>query len=208
MSMKRSFENITIKSHSPLVKYLNIQPGDYWGQFDPSVGKLLLKNKKATKNGEILELNVTLEQLLAILTMAARVQSDQFTPQDITTMTEVARKSTFSSKQKGFIAHHVIPIDVWKHSNLTLCARRRCGFDENKPINRLLVPVHFHKGSHPDYSNLVLDILEEEWYDKIVGNGLEYDCEAIKELLSDVIAYLKEKINEWIATGICSINDV
>lgn len=37
-------------------------------------------------------------------------------------MTEVARKSTFSSKEKGFVAHHVIPINVWEHSNLTLRA--------------------------------------------------------------------------------------
>ena len=207
MSTKRYFDNLTIYPNTPLVKYLNIQPGNYWGQFDPSVGKLLLKNKKAKKNGEILELNVTLEQLLAILTMAARVQSDKFTPQDIATMTEVARKSTFSSKEKGFVAHHVIPIDICKSSKLTLRAKEKFSFYENSAINRLPVPVIFHKGSHPNYSNFVLDILEDEW-DDIVRNGLEDDSEAIEQVLFEVTAYLKDKISEWIASEICSINDV
>lgn len=207
MSTKRAFENITIYPDTPLVKYLNIQPGDYCGKFDPSTEKLLLKNKKEKKNGEILELNVTLEQLLVILIMAERVQADKFTPQDITTITEVARKSRFSSKEKGFVAHHVIPIDICKSSKLTLCAKEKFGFYENSAINRLSVPVIFHKGSHPDYSNFVQDILEDEWYE-IVRNGLEHDCEALKQVLIDVTAYLKDKISEWIAKGICSINDV
>lgn len=199
MSAKKYFENITIKSDSPLVKYLKIQPGDYWGKFDPLAGKLFLKNKKEkNNNSEILELNVTLEELLVILTSATRVEQDKVI---------IARISNFSSKKKGFIAHHVIPIEVCGISNLTLQAKQRCVFDENSVINRLLVPVHFHKGSHPDYSNFVLDILEEEWSD-ILRKGLEYDNEVIKDVLIDITAYLKDKINEWIATGICSINDV
>lgn len=207
MSTKRYFDNLTIYPNTPLVKYLNIQPGNYWGQFDPSAGKLLLKNKKAKKNGEILELNVTLDQLLAILTMAARVQSDKFTPQDIATMTEVARKSTFSSKEKGFVAHHVIPINVWEHSNLTLRAKRPpCNVDENNPINRLLVPVYFHKGNHPTYSDDVMYILEKEW-SYLVIDGEENDCEAIMQVLNQVIDYLKDTITEMIAAGICSIDD-
>lgn len=46
MSTKRYFDNITIKSSSPLVPHLKIQPGDYWGKFDSATGKLLLKKKE------------------------------------------------------------------------------------------------------------------------------------------------------------------
>ncbi|WP_341736526.1 AHH domain-containing protein [Microcoleus sp. CAWBG640] len=122
-------------------------------------------------------------------------------------MTEVARKSTFSSKEKGFVAHHVIPINVWEHSNLTLRAKRPpCNVDENNPINRLLVPVYFHKGNHPTYSDDVMYILEKEW-SYLVIDGEENDCEAIMQVLNQVIDYLKDTITEMIAAGICSIDD-
>jgi hypothetical protein len=207
-SKKYNFQNISISPESPLLKHLNIKPGDYYGQFDFSVGKLFLKNKKdKNNNGARLELTVTLEQLLVILAMAGRVEGDKFTSQDITTMTEVARKSTFSSKEKGFVAHHVIPIKVWEHSKLTLRAKRPpCNVDENNPINRLLVPVYFHKGNHPTYSDDVMYILEKEW-SYLVRDGEENDCEAIMQVLNQVIDYLKDKITEMIAAGICSIDD-
>jgi len=200
MSTKKNFHNITIKSSSPLVKSLNIEPGDYWGQFDSSTGKLLLKNKKEKKNGEILELNVTLEELLVILTMAGGI-IDEY-------KLKLARRSDFSSKEGGFIAHHVIPVDVWANSSLTRAAIYKHLFPKNhdNDINRLLLPVKFHKGSHPKYSKLVHDILEEEWDDK--RDGLENDCGAMKQLLIDIIDYLRHEINRWIEDGICSINDV
>jgi hypothetical protein len=203
MSMKRWFDNITIKSDSPLIKSLNIEPGDYWGKFDSSTGKLLLKNKKEkTNGGEILELNVTLEQLLVILTMAGGIIDES--------KLELTRRSSFSSKEKGFVAHHIIPVDVWANSLLTRAAINHHLFDKDHDtdINRLPLPVTFHKGSHPKYSKLVHDILEEEWDDKIVPERLGNDCEAIKQLLIDIIDYLRDEINRWIEDGICSINDV
>ncbi|MGB7711493.1 MAG: AHH domain-containing protein [Microcoleus sp.] len=206
MSVKKYFENITIYKDSPLVKSLKIKPGNYWGVFDISAKKLLLKKK--TKNADILELSVTLEQLLAILRFGGRVQADKFNPQDISTMVEIARNSEFSSKEEGFIAHHVIPIKVWEESKLTI-EIKKCGFDfENaEEINRLLVPVKFHKGNHPKYSKFVTDILEEEWA-SIVDNGEEDDLEAIKQVLFEIIDYLKAKIKEMIKDGVVSINKI
>ncbi len=208
MSTKRDFHNIigfhniTIKSSSPLVESLNIESGDYWGQFDRSTGKLLLKHKKAKNNGEILELNVTLEELLVILTMAGGIIDES--------KLELVRDRNFSCKGGVFVAHHIIPIDVWANSSLTRAARYLHLFDKdhNDDINRLPLPVIFHKGSHPKYSKFVHDILEEEWDDKIVPERLGNDCGAIKKLLIEVTAYLKDKINEWIEDGICSINDI
>lgn len=200
MSMKRYFHNITIKSSSPLVTSLNIEPGDYLGKFDPSTKKLLLKNKTANKDGEILQLDVTFEELLVILTMAGGIIDED--------KLKLARRSDFSSKERGFIAHHVIPVDVWANSSLTRAAIYKHLFpkDHDTDINRLLLPVTFHKGSHPKYSKFVHDILEEEWDDK--RDGLENDCGAMKQLLIDIIDYLRHEINRWIEDGICSINDV
>ncbi|WP_449419656.1 AHH domain-containing protein [Phormidium nigroviride] len=203
MSTKRDFHNITIKSSSPLIKSLNIEPGDYWGKFDYSTGKLLLKNKKEKKNGgEILELNVTLEELFVILTIAGGIIDES--------KLKLTRRSGFSSKEDGFVAHHIIPVDVWANSSLTRAAIYLHLFhkDHDNDINRLRLPVTFHKGSHPKYSKFVRDILEEEWDDKIVPERLGNDCEAIKQLLIDIIDYLRNEINRWIEDGICSINDI
>ncbi|MEG4865850.1 MULTISPECIES: AHH domain-containing protein [unclassified Microcoleus] len=179
---------------------MNIEPGDYWGKFDPSTKKLLLQNKKAKKDGEILQLDVTFEELLVILTMAGGIIDES--------KLELARGSKFSSKEKGFVAHHVIPVDVWANSSLTRAAINHHLFhkDHDTDINRFLLSVTFHKGSHPRYSKFVHDILEEEWDDKkddLIGNN-----GAMQQLLIDIIDYLRDEINRWIEDGICSINDV
>ncbi|HEY9809821.1 MAG TPA: AHH domain-containing protein [Halomicronema sp.] len=205
MQTKRYFENITIYKDSPLIKYLKISPGSYWGQFNIPEQKLLLKKKR--KDADIIEIDVTLEQLLIILNLAARVEADKFTPQDIAAMVEIERASKFSSEKEEFIAHHVIPIKVWEESKLTI-EIKKCGFDlENSEINRLILPVKFHKGNHPRYSKFVADILKEEW-DEIVSNGQDDDCEVMKQVLFEITGYLKDKINEMIKDGIASINKV
>lgn len=123
---------------------------------------------------------------------------------------KLTRRPDFSSKEKGFVAHHIIPVDVWANSSLTRAAIDLHLFpkDHDNDVNRLLLPVTFHKGSHPKYSKFAHDILEEEWDDKIVPEPLGNDCGAIKQLLLDIIDYLRDKINTWIEEGICSINDI
>ncbi|KMW70975.1 AHH domain-containing protein [Limnoraphis robusta] len=205
---KRYFENITIDKGSLLSKQLNIEPGDYFGEFDCNNEKLLLTKQRNTKNRKIYEMTVTYEQLLVILIYAARVQGDKFTPEDLAAMTKIIRKSSPIKKSSNSdVAHHIIPLEVCEKSKLILAAKRYDCFDENSRINFLKVPLYFHIGAHPKYSKLVEDILDDRWSD-LVECGQENDRNAIREVIEEVIQYLTDMIKEMKASGVCIINDI
>ncbi|SKB15055.1 hypothetical protein PL11201_690076 [Planktothrix sp. PCC 11201] len=202
---KRYFE-ITIDKDSLLSKHLNLQPGDYFGEFDFNNEKLLLKKQRNTENRKIYEMTVTYEQLLIILTLAARVQGDKFTLEDLADITKIIRKSSSIKKSNNSdIAHHIIPLEVCRKSKLILKARPV--FDENGPMNLLPLDLDFHKGAHPKYSKLVEDILDERWSD-LVECGQENDRNAIMEVIEEVIQYLTDMIEEMRARGVGKINNI
>lgn len=196
------YRDIRIPPNSPLLLYLNIQPGNYYAKYDASVGKLLLKRQGSA---QILSLSVTPDQLIYIL-MTVQQQSDKFTPEELEIIDKISRVSSFSGSKKE-PAHHIIPLEVCKRSKLVIQAKRCSCFDENGDINRLPLPAYFHKDRHQKYSNFVEDVLEGEWSD-LVAAEQENDSEAVEQTLMQVIDYLREKIDEMRATGVCSINDL
>jgi hypothetical protein len=200
MSTNRYFDDIRIPANSPLVEHLNIKPGNYSGKLDATQGKLLLKQKGSD---QILSLSVTLDELVAILMMVKR---DKFTSEELGIIQKIRRSSSFSGSRIS-PAHHVVPLDVCKNSKLIIQAKR-CGFfDENGNVNRRPLPLYFHKGSHPKYSRIAEDLLEERW-DDLVEAEQEEDCSAVQEVLIEIIDFLNNTINKMLASGICTIDDV
>ncbi|WRH67144.1 MAG: hypothetical protein RSE13_01360 [Planktothrix sp. GU0601_MAG3] len=61
--------------------------------------------------------------------------------------------------------------------------------------------------THPKYSKLVEDILDERWSD-LVECGQENDRNAIMEVIEEVIQYLTDMIKEMRASGVDRINNV
>jgi len=203
---KRYFENITIDKNTELSKRLNIEPGDYFGEFDFNNQKLRLTKQRNTKNRKIYEMTVTFEQLLLILMNAARVQGDKFTPEDLEAIAKIIRKpSSIKKSSNSDVVHHIIPLEVCRKSKLILKARPV--FYENSPMNLLPLPLYFHIGAHPKYSKLVEDLIDEEWSD-LINRGQENDINAIMEVIEEVIQYLTDKIEEMKASGVCTINDI
>ncbi|HEY9726334.1 MAG TPA: AHH domain-containing protein [Chroococcales cyanobacterium] len=196
------YRDIRISPNSPLLLSLKIQPGNYYAKYEASGGKLLLKRQGSA---QILSLSVTPEQLIAIL-LTVQQQQDKFTPEELEIIDKIRREPRFSGSKKE-PAHHIIPLEVCKRSKLVIQAKRCSGFDENDDINRLPLPAYFHKDRHQRYSNFVEDVLEGEWSD-LVAAAQENDSEAIEQALRQVIDYLREKIDEMRATGVCSINDL
>ncbi|WP_254173500.1 AHH domain-containing protein [Planktothrix pseudagardhii] len=204
---KRDFE-IRIDKDSWLSKHLNIQPGDYFAEFDFNNQKLRLIKQRKTKNPKIHEMTLTCEELLVILTRAARVQGDKFTPEDLAVITKITRRSSSIEKSSNSDkAHHIIPLEVCKKSKLIIAAKRYNCFDENSPINFLNLPFYFHTGTHPKYSKLVEDILDERW-SELVKCRQEKDINAIMEVIEEVIQYLTDMIEEMRARGVGKINNI
>lgn len=203
MSANRYFEHLYIPPKSPLIEYLGIPSGDYSAKYDSQEKKLFLKKRNSNK---ILSASVNPEQLLIILTMVKRDRGDKFTSQELEIIDTIKRSSSFSGS-KVSPHHHIIPINVCKHSKLVIKAKEMGIFYENSNINKRPVPLYFHKGSHPEYSNLAEDILEDRWLD-LVEAGMEEDRVQVEKALDQIIHFLEGEINKLLASGVCTIRDI
>lgn len=201
--MAYDFYKLRIPPNSPLRKLLKIKEkdsGDYRVRWSEKEGELLL----FSQDGKVsYTLNVSAEQFQAIRMMAQQL-TDKNTPNELKQAKLVSRSSSFSGT-KDFPAHHIIPIAVCKNSKLIMQAKTLKCFDENHSINRLELPATFHRGSHDKYSKFVEDVLDGEW-DDLVENDSEEDEELIKETITQVIEYLKDKIAEMKAANLVSID--
>jgi hypothetical protein len=196
MSGNRYFDDLHIPADSPLVECLNIKAGNYSGKFDTEQGKLLLKRRGSDQG---YSMSITPDELLIILMMLKR---DKFTSEELEIIQKIRRSPSFSGTQIS-PAHHIVPLEICRTSKLILKAKK-CGFfDENGNVNRRPLPLYFHKGSHPKYSRIAEDLLEERWDDLI-----EEDCSAVQEVLMEIIDFLGDTINKMLANGFCKINDV
>jgi hypothetical protein len=202
MSGNRYFDDFRIPPDSPLLQYLDIKPGRYYAKWDASSETLFLKKHNGKKG---ISINVTLDQLMMIL-MTVQSQRDKFTTEELKIIETIERKNS-PPVQKGFQSHHVVPLEVCKRSKLVIQAKYHCGFDEDKPPNRLPLPVTFHRGSHPKYSSFVEGILEDEWSD-LVKAIEEKDCPSVLEILNGAISYFRDQLQEMSKKGLCTINEM
>ncbi|MBD2485381.1 hypothetical protein [Planktothrix sp. FACHB-1365] len=202
----RYYQNITIDKNTWLSTHLNIEPGDYFGEFDFNNQKLRLTKQRNTKNRKIYEMTVTFEQLVVILTLATNVQGDKFTPGDLVAIENMKRRSPSIDKSSDSDRiHHIIPLAVCEKCKLITEAWPV--FYENSPMNLLPVPLYFHKGAHPKYSKGVERILDKRW-SELVECGQENDLNAIMEVIKEEIERLTDLIKKMEARGVCSINDI
>ncbi|KOR37039.1 hypothetical protein AM228_09665 [Planktothricoides sp. SR001] len=202
MSGIRFFDvnDFRIPPDSPLVKYFNLQPGSYYATWQPSSETLSLKKHLARKG---ITLNITLDQLMIIL-MLVKSNRDKFSSEELKILESIKRKGTKTIND--YQSHHIIPIGVCKKSKLVVEAIK-FGFDENAPPNRLYLPVTFHNGSHPGYSNFVEDLLEEEWA-YLVTDNMENNREVIMNKIYEIIAHFKNELREKSLEGMCTINQI
>ena len=203
MSANRYFDHLYIPPNSPLIQYLGISSGHYSGKYDSQEKKLFLKKRSSN---EILSGSVTPEQLLFILTMVKKDRGDKFTSEQLEIIKTIQRSSSFSGS-KVSPHHHIIPLEVCKHSKLVIKAKQMGIFNENSNINKRPVPLYFHKGSHPEYSNLAEDVLEDRWL-ALVEADMEEDRAKVEEALHEMIYFLEGQLNKLLASGICTIRDI
>ncbi|MCT7973080.1 AHH domain-containing protein [Laspinema olomoucense] len=201
MSGNLYFDDFRIPPDSPLLKYLDIQPGRYFAKWDASSETLFLKKHSGRKK---ITLNITLEQLMSIL-MVVQSNKDKLSKEELKIRETIERKKT-NLIIKDYQSHHVIPIDVCKKSQLVITAKK-FGFDHDGPPNRLYLPITFHNGSHPKYSNFVEDILEEEWPD-LERYNLHNNSEIVIDKTHEIIAHLKNELRKKSQEGICTINEM
>jgi hypothetical protein len=140
--------------------------------------------------------------------MVVQPQRDKFTKKEQEIIETIKRKKS-PKGQKNFQSHHVVPIDVCETSKLVIKAKgfKFHGFDEDKPPNRLSLPIIFHNGSHPDYSNFVEWILEDEW-SELVRRREENDSSCVLEILYGAISYFRDQLQEMSKKGLCTINEM
>ncbi len=201
MSGNRYFDDFRIPEDSPLLRYIDLEPGCYYAMWDASSGTLSLKKHRAKK---VTVLDVTLEQLMMIL-MTVQSQRDKFTPEEIRIIDQIKRKRV-SSGVKDYQSHHVIPMEICKRSKLVIQAKSY-GFDEDKHPNRISLPVTFHRGSHPKYSSFIQGILEDEWSD-LVKDELENDHASVLAILNGAIGYFRDELENMSRIGQCTINEM
>jgi hypothetical protein len=201
MSENRYFDDFRIPENSPLLRYIDLEPGSYYATWNAASKTLSLKKHRGRK---ITVLDVTLEQLMTIL-MTVQSQQDKFTPEEIRIIDQIERKRG-SSGAKGYQSHHVIPMEVCRCSKLVIRAKIY-GFDEDKHPNRISLPVIFHRGSHPKYSSFVQGILEDEWSD-LVKYELENEHESVLEILKGAIGYFRDQLEDMSKSGLCTINEM
>ncbi|MCC3528396.1 MAG: AHH domain-containing protein [Microcoleus sp. PH2017_22_RUC_O_B] len=201
MSGNLYFDDFRIPPDSPLLRYLDIKPGSYDAKWDASSATLLLKKKSGEK---ITTLNITFEQLNMIL-MTVQSQRDKFTAEDLEIIEQIKRKKS-PSVVKDYESHHIIPIEICQRSLLVIRAKK-FAFDEDKDPNRITLPVTFHRGSHPRYSDFVQGILEDEWAD-LIKDEAENDREYVLKILYGAIGYFKDKLREMSKKGLCKINQM
>jgi hypothetical protein len=201
MSGNFHFDDFRIPPDSPLLKYIDIQPGSYYAKWDASSKTLFLKKHSGRK---IITLNITLEQLMSIL-MVVQSQRDKFTKEELKIVESIKRKTT-SKTIKDYQDHHIIPMDVCLRSKLVITAKK-FGFNEDNPPNRLYLPVTFHRGSHPRYSKFVEGVLEDEWA-YLVKEDMENDRESVLKRMHKAIDYFKDKLKEMSQKGLCTINEM
>lgn len=216
MSTVRYFNNLYIppKSKSPLVDYLGIPSGYYSGEYNFETQELyLISNSEAdSKKGKFCSLRLTGEQLFVILLMVGRDRGDKFTEEQLHIIKKMVRPDEESGfgGTKLYPAHHIIPVDVCKNSKLVVRAEELELFPEpnkflNSDINRLVVPALFHPGQHPQYSNFVEGVLEDEWNDLSDTD----DKDTIYSILVGATQYFRSEIEAAIKLGhVKTINGV
>ncbi|WP_016949517.1 AHH domain-containing protein [Anabaena sp. PCC 7108] len=206
MSADRYFDHLRIPKDSPLTEYLGISPGEYSGKYDSKEGKLFLKKKGGQDKDKILSGSVSLHELLMILSMAKGDRGDKFTKEEQEIVQKIKRSSNFSGTLEK-PHHHIIPIDVCRRSKLVTQAIKFGVFDANSDRNKRPLKVTFHSGSHPKYSNIVETMIEKEW-SYLVRADMQEVPDVVEDRLTVVIDYLNKMIDDMIASGICSINNV
>ncbi len=199
MSGNRYFDDFRIPSDSALLKYLDIKPGRYYAKWEASSETLFLKKHLGKKT---ITLNISFQELMMIF-MTVQSQRDKFTTEELEIIEQITRKDS-PSTPKCHESHHIIPMEICERSKLVIRARI-FGFDEDKDPNRITLPITFHRGSHPKYSDFVQSILEDEWAD-IVRDGGENDREYVLKILYGAIDYFKDKLREMSTNRVCTIN--
>lgn len=183
---------LVITSDSVFCNKHNIKPGEYLFMYDTSASKLLIRDNKQRI---VYEKNASsLRDLVSVL--ASSVPN--------TTDLEVIKNLERGGKSgtKAFPNHHIIPVHIWKDSQLVIEAKRH-GFDMNGEDNLMPLPFEVHKKSHKEdsgYSQTVRYYLRDRW-NALVEADLDNDPDEIRDALISLIEALRENLNDIVKEG-------
>lgn len=181
----------------------NIKPGDYLMMYDSYASEFLIKEPSQGKIVFRKRLDSPLD--LAMLVSTHLNISEIIAP-------EIAAKLKRGGKSLGggeLVDHHIIPVHLWKDSQLVKQAIDLRVIDMNGRENRMLLSKDVHKKSHDEnskYSQIVRYHLRDQWND-LVDADLENDPSEIRAVLIALIEALREDLQDIESRG-GSLNDI
>lgn len=171
----------------------NIKPGEYLVMYDTSTSELLIKEPY---QGRIVlrKYASSLQDLISILTSSAPNQTDL----EILQRLERGGTSLGGGQVRD---HHIIPVHLWKDSQLVVMAERYGVIDMNGRENRMLLPTKFHNENHTKNSKYSLTVryhLRDRW-NALVKVGLDDDPDEIKDVLLELIGEVRQILEDLVA---------
>jgi len=193
------WSKIPVKSGSIFNRIWNLPPGEYWMMYDQYKQVFCVKDR----NGKIIQTEVV-DSPLDIMTLVAHLHiSEELSAE----LAKALQRGETPHKIKGLEDHHIIPVHLWKKSELIKQAVKITDIDLNGEENIIELPNEIHKSSHlfkSGYSELIIERLREEW-NLLVNANRHNDPAEVKAtvlgLIEAVRADLEDLVDEGISIG-------
>jgi hypothetical protein len=191
---------LSITPGSIFCKQYSIEPGEYLIMYDTSASKLLIKDQKQGK--------IVYEKYASSLGDLVSVLSSSVPD---TTDLEVIQKLKRGGKSRGGGSvrdHHIIPVHLWKDSQLIIVATNANVMGHNVvnmngSDNMMLLPDDFHRKNHDQYSKYSQTVryhLRDRW-NALVEADLENDPHEIRDVLISLIDALRANLEDLLEEG-------
>lgn len=185
---------LSIKPGSIFCKQYDIKPGEYLIMYDTSMSKLLIQDQQQKIVYE--KYANSLQDLVSVLSSSVPNAEDL----------EVIQRLKRGGKSRGGGSvrdHHIIPVHLWKDSQLIIEAERHGVIDMNGTDNMMLLPDDFHRKNHDKsskYSQTVRYHLQDRW-NALTEANLENDPHEIQDALISLIDALRANLKDLLKEG-------